>query len=221
MRKKAFTLIELLIVVAIIAILAAIAIPNFLEAQVRSKVARAQSDLRQIDTAVKAYYVDWNSYPTGVSWSAASTRMEYRPGPMWRQLSTPVAYLTSAFRDAFVNYGTHSSSVQAGDGDLLDPFYQCAAGYLGPWIDRNQPMSEWMGMSYGPDNADDTNLNSQYPYTRDAMPYDPTNGTVSWGDIYRHAGKVPVNFIAGSKPHGSNADNSNNRGAVDPYSWSR
>jgi len=62
-RKKGFTLIELLIVVAIIAILAAIAIPNFLSAQVRSKVSRAQSDMRTINTALESYYVDNNDYP--------------------------------------------------------------------------------------------------------------------------------------------------------------
>ena len=61
--KAAFTLIELLIVVAIIAILAAIAVPNFLEAQVRSKVAVVYSDFRTVKTALESYRVDYNNYP--------------------------------------------------------------------------------------------------------------------------------------------------------------
>lgn len=61
--KKAFTLIELLIVVAIIAILAAIAVPNFLEAQTRAKVARVMSDQRTYATALETYQIDYSSYP--------------------------------------------------------------------------------------------------------------------------------------------------------------
>ncbi len=63
MKLKAFTLIELLIVVAIIAILAAIAVPNFLEAQVRSKIARVKSDHRTLVTAIESYRVDNPAYP--------------------------------------------------------------------------------------------------------------------------------------------------------------
>ena len=62
-NEKGFTLIELMIVIAIIGILAAIAIPQFNAYRARSYNAGALSDLRNIETAVEAYYVDFQHYP--------------------------------------------------------------------------------------------------------------------------------------------------------------
>jgi type IV pilus assembly protein PilA len=56
--KRGFTLIELMIVVAIIGILAALAIPNFIKFQARSKQSEARSNLKAIFTAEKSYYGD-------------------------------------------------------------------------------------------------------------------------------------------------------------------
>ena len=62
-RTSAFTLIELLIVIAIILIVIAIAMPNFLEAQVRAQVIRVKGDLHGLSTAMEQYYQDFKVYP--------------------------------------------------------------------------------------------------------------------------------------------------------------
>lgn len=61
--RHAFTLIELLMVVAIIAILAAIAVPNFLLAKDRASQARCAANLKAIAHALYTYHVDHNRYP--------------------------------------------------------------------------------------------------------------------------------------------------------------
>jgi prepilin-type N-terminal cleavage/methylation domain-containing protein len=63
-QRKGFTLIELMIVIAIIIILAAIAIPNYLRMTDRARRARVAGDFASLATAVEAYSVDWGKYVT-------------------------------------------------------------------------------------------------------------------------------------------------------------
>ena len=58
--RQGFTLVEIMIVVAIIALLASIAVPNFLRARKRSEAAKILEDLRQIDNATDEYAIDNN-----------------------------------------------------------------------------------------------------------------------------------------------------------------
>ena len=59
-RRGGFTLVEIMIVVAIIALLAAIAVPGFLRARKRSQAAKILNDLRIIDAAVDQYAIETN-----------------------------------------------------------------------------------------------------------------------------------------------------------------
>ena len=59
-RRRGFTLVEIMIVVAIIALLAAIAVPGFLRARKRSQASRILNDLRAIDAAVDQYALETN-----------------------------------------------------------------------------------------------------------------------------------------------------------------
>jgi len=73
--KKGFTLIELMIVVAIIGILAAIAIPNFLKFQAKSKQSEAKSNLGAVFTGEVSFFGETNRYGTfqEINWAASGT----------------------------------------------------------------------------------------------------------------------------------------------------
>ena len=67
-KRKGFMLLELIIVVAIIGILAAVAIPNFVGMTDEAKVAKIQSDLSTIGTAMEVYHVKkGGTYPDNLS----------------------------------------------------------------------------------------------------------------------------------------------------------
>jgi prepilin-type N-terminal cleavage/methylation domain-containing protein len=204
---KAFTLIELLIVVAIIAILAAIAVPNFLEAQVRSKVARVRADMRSYAVGMEAYRVDNNRYPIpsdGNGWFITNPTGAVLVSPFETRLpillTTPIAYVTALGMDPFATHRVGESkwySTLTYDymmiRQLNAPRVNWARAYRDLFRDlmgRTPPTSvAYSFFSYGPDRDHDADVphagptNVPHVHGTGAI-YDPTNGTVSSGDIY-------------------------------------
>jgi prepilin-type N-terminal cleavage/methylation domain-containing protein len=191
MMKRAFTLIELLIVIAIIAILAAIAVPNFLESQTRAKVSRVMADMRTIATAIEAYTVDYNRPPM----DALQMIFEWNLDGLWavrsllNQLTSPVAYLTSIPKDPFfkggdeVYFNRPEYYTASGDGILQDETDPTT------WFYGPRSKYAWVLISRGPDTyaqryAGVTTFLPEYNGAGWVLYYDATNGTRSAGDIY-------------------------------------
>jgi len=169
MRKRGFTLIEFLIVVAIIAILAAIAVPNFLEAQVRAKVSRVNSDHRSLKTALMTYLVDYNRFP-GNWQSGVDDPNEWLHYGGWGfgALTSPIAYITNIPEDPF-RRGVASDYFNWGKSSGLN-----LRGFTEELV---------VFRSYGPDQSAQMMTTARTPGVLTMCHYDPTNGTVSIGDI--------------------------------------
>lgn len=75
--EQGFTLIELMIVVIIIGILSAIAIPKFSNIAESARYTACRSNLRNIATALNLYLAENDDYPSGNGWNKLSTISDY------------------------------------------------------------------------------------------------------------------------------------------------
>lgn len=184
---RAFTLIELLVVVAIIGILAVIAVPNFLNARMRSLAARVFADLKNCATAIEQYAIDYGKYPFYKNYldevsAISGAAVTYLP----ENLTTPISYINQIPIDPFPPVYLEGS-----DRDSSPKPYKYIHGY--DQVYKNQQFVGahigihfenfsgekrtllWQIWSLGPDRI----------VAHDGVSYDLSNGLFSYGDISR------------------------------------
>jgi prepilin-type N-terminal cleavage/methylation domain-containing protein len=79
-KKNGFSLVELMVVISIIATLTAILLPNFMGARERARDTQKIQDLESMKNALRSYYNDTQSYPTGTGSTLAASFSTYMPG---------------------------------------------------------------------------------------------------------------------------------------------
>lgn len=214
MKKLGFTLIELLIVIAIILILISIALPNFLEAQVRAKITNAMGEMRSIESAVSAYSQDWKRNPRdGFELPSISGYYPEENPRIWVQLTTPIKYFSTIPQDEFHSAYKDTNNLQRSEKHQTYRYYaawwRCKA-LNGTPAERSEKctklpagnnydsdfLGKWIIWSPGPNRIHDFGEWAMYKkyyqagYAPEvtkarAFVYLPTNGTISDGDIVK------------------------------------
>lgn len=206
-RVAGFSLIELLIVVGIIGILSSIAVPNYMEAMGRSRVAKFKGDVRTVDTALTSYTVDHQVMPFAEKYPVNSTcdtgGNDYPGSPaegyLPRCITTPAAYMGKLPTDPFPNQEDRGPCYPEKRTYLYSTDYQNAIQFRYYYVSNlyahitgmtattsNRPSNAtYVVYSPGPDGDRDHGPNSGgFPQDSRVNNYDPTNGTVSSGDLF-------------------------------------
>ena len=99
-KQAGFSLVELMVVVAIIGILATIAIPNFTKFQAKAKQSSAKSELTGIYTAQKSFFTEYSTYHSNlayIGYSPDGFPIETNGCPIFATGNRPVRYYTTGF----------------------------------------------------------------------------------------------------------------------------
>jgi general secretion pathway protein G len=119
-RGAGFTLIEVLVVVVILGILAAIIVPNLMEKPGQARVTKAKADIRAVESALNMYRLDRHVYPTtdeGLD-SLVPTYLARAPMDPWDR---PYQYLNPGTQGgAFDLYTLGRDGQQGGEGEDAD-----------------------------------------------------------------------------------------------------
>lgn len=176
--RKGFTLIEMLVVIAIILILVAIALPQFLSSLTRARVSRAQGDLRSLSIALESYQTDYQRYPLSVDLVMGTILphiLRLKP------LTTPIAYIIEVPTDIFRPDVPYSYLEKRGWIETRY-FFGEQPPVRGLAIGFFLNGSQWVLSSVGP-TAGRPDMTDGYDW-RDT--YSPTNGVASLGSILTH-----------------------------------